>query len=172
MLGPDRSFTLRRSMTLMAILCVIMAVVSRALNYWGPREFTTLAVTILVATNILAWFQSARWQVFWVGFGLFGWAYLSISLASSTAEYLPTTPLIDGFHDQWYGPATVPEAFEDSEAPFTGPTHRHRFMAAGHAAISLFFALLGGIGARLLFPPKGLDSGESPPPDGSLLKPG
>lgn len=179
---PSQRFTLGRSMTLLALLCVVMAIVSRALKRWGPGEITTLAVIILVATNILAWFQSARWQVFWVGFGLFGWAYLSISLGTSAAEYLPTTALIDGLHDQWYGTRdafsdqwvgnpSVPAFYaEDFEASPAGAAHRHSFMTAGHSLICLFFSLLGGIGARLLFPAKGSDP-EPPPPDGSLLKP-
>ena len=79
---PRVRFTVRRMMVLVSLLAIGLAVIRYTVTCWGTSEVLTIAPTVLVATNILAWFQRARRQVFWVGFGLCGWAYLTFSLGS------------------------------------------------------------------------------------------
>jgi hypothetical protein len=165
-------FRLRGLLVLVGLLAVALAVLRHALRHWGPGEVTTIALTLLVATNVLAWFQGPRWQTFWVGFGLVGVAYLLIALSSSTGEYLPTTWLLDDLHDRLFPAPALSTFADDFDEDVAGPVHGTRFRAAGQSVISLVFGLLGGLGARLLFPPRRDDPEEPRPPDGSLLKPG
>src|SRR5436305_3116632 len=90
MILPRVRFTVRWLMALVSLLALGLAVMRHAVTHWGASEVMTIAPTVRLATNILAWFQGARWQVFWVGFGLCGWAYLTFSLGSPQAEHLPT----------------------------------------------------------------------------------
>ena len=87
---PYMRFTVRWIMAFVSFLALGLAAMRDPITHWGPREVTTLALSVLLATNILAWFQRARWQVFWIGFGLSGWTYLTLSLGSPLAEHLPT----------------------------------------------------------------------------------
>lgn len=162
--------TLRELMILASLPCLALALLRHALIYWGPDDVTALALTILVATNVLVWFQGAR-RVVWAGFGVFGWAYLVIALASPAAEHLPTTQLFDEFYEREYPapPPAGPNLFLD--AALAQRAKADRFTRASHSVLSLAFAVLGGIGASLLFPAK-KDAGEASPPDGTLLRPG
>src|SRR6185312_16447729 len=99
MLRRTYQITLRRLMILVVFLALVLGLLRHALRHWGTSEVVTLAVTILVVTNVLAWFQKARWQVFWAGFGIFAWSYLVISLKLPTSDYLPTTWLLDNVHE-------------------------------------------------------------------------
>jgi|GEM_PF-4969560 len=169
---PCKKMTLRWLMGVVSLLCLLLAFLRHALRYWGPGEVTIVALTILLVTNILAWFQGTRWQVFWVGFGIFGWAYLMISLAPSTSEHLPTTWLLDNLHDRLY-PIPAAATFGDNfDEPVALHEHGFYFRRAGHSVISLGLAFLGGVAASLLFPGKYRGSEETLPPDGSLLAPG
>lgn len=172
MLPPRSRFTLRRLMVLVSLSCVVLAIVRHAFRSWGPGDVTTLSLDVLVATNVLAWFQRARWPVFWAGFGLLGWAYLAIALGPPLGEHLPTTRMLDVLHDRLYSAHAGPTFGDDFDNVAAGPIHAHQFRRAGQSVMSLIVALLGGIGARLLFPAKSDDPQEPPPPDGWLLKPG
>jgi hypothetical protein len=169
---PRVRFSVRWLMVVVSLLALGLAVVRHALTHWGPSEVTTIAVTALVATNILAWFQRARWQVFWAGFGLCGWAYLTFTFGSSLADDLPTTWLLDGLHDRLYANQLGME-YEGFFSPaIPAQVHADAFRQAGQAVFSLLFALLGGFVATALIPARAKD-GEPPlPPEGSLLKPG
>jgi hypothetical protein len=159
-------------MALISLLAVGLMVLRFAVRYWGPGEAMAIAPIVLVATNVLAWFQKARWQLFWIGFGLCGWAYLTFILSSGLAEYLPTAWLLDGLHDRLYpnGPPTGYDIGFDDEVG-TAQAHSEAFKRAGQSLVSLLFALLGGGAAVALFPAR--SENEAPrPPNGSLLKPG
>jgi hypothetical protein len=152
-------------MALVCLLGIALAILRHALRYWGPSEVTNFAVTILVATNVLAWSQSARWQRFWVGFGLFGWAYLMASWGSS--EHLPTTWLLDRLHDRMHAMSEAPTLGIPADNETWGPAYTGELRRAGHSVLSLVVGLLGGIAVSLLFRKK-----DEVPPDGSLVEPG
>jgi len=156
-------------MALVSLLALGLAVMRHAVTHWGASEVMTIALTVLMATNILAWFQRADWQVFWVGFGLCGWAYLTFSLGSPLAEHLPTAWLLDGLHDRLYANHPGLEEADGFGNGVMSPAHGYSFRRAGQSVFSLLFALLGGSLATVLIPERAKD-GEVPPPDGSLLK--
>ncbi|GAC1474390.1 MAG: hypothetical protein NVSMB9_24680 [Isosphaeraceae bacterium] len=170
---PCARFTLGRLMAIVSALALGLAVLRHAWTDWGPREVMTIAPTILLATNVLAWFQRARWQRFWVGFGLCGWAYLTFSLGSPFVEHLPTAWFLDGLHDRLYGNQPIPARDNDfGEAFISAKLHGDSFRRAGQSIFSLLFALLGGGVAIVLIPMNAGDEDEPLPPEGSLLKPG
>jgi hypothetical protein len=138
-------------MGLVSVLCVVLAFVHHALRHWGPDEVTIIALSILLATNILAWFQDARWQVFWIGFGMVGFAYLMISLGPWSKENLPTTWLLDGLYDRLYSIRAIPTFGNDFDDDASVHVHAYAFIRAGHSVISLLLALLAGIGATWLY---------------------
>ncbi len=147
-------FTVRRIMALTGLLAVGLAFLRHAATHWGPGEVTTLALTVLLATNVLAWFQGARWQVFWVGFGLCGWAFLMFSLNSSLSEHLPTTWLLDDLHGRSCVNRSDPVYDYDFCGASDSSAHAAAFRRAGQSVLSLFFALLGGSVAIVLVPKK------------------
>ncbi len=115
--------------------------------------------------------RSGRSRVFWLGFGLCGWAYLALSLASLLAEHLPTTRFLDDLHNRF---STTPPrpVYQDFGAGMAlARIHAESFRRAGHALLALLFALLGGVGAMVVIPARN-KARFIHPPDGSLLKPG
>jgi hypothetical protein len=149
-----------------------LAILRLAVRYLGPNEAMAIVPVVLVATNVLAWFQRARWQVFWIGFGLCGWAYLTFILGSPLAEYLPPAGLLDSVHNRLYVkgfPTGYDIGFDDEVS--RAQAHGEAFRRAGQSLVSLVVALLGGWAAVVLFPARAV-RGASQPPDGSLLNPG
>ena len=114
---PRLRLTVRRAMALTTWVAVGLAAIRPLITSWGPREFTTFALNIIVATNVLAWFRRQRRQVFWIGFGLAGWAYLALALASPLAETLPTSRLLEALHDRLYGGRSFPEYITRHHTP-------------------------------------------------------
>ena len=129
-------------MAFLILLAAALAVVRHALTYWGTSEVMTVAPMVLVVTNILAWFQRARRQVFWGGFGLSGWAYLMLSLGSPLAEHLPTAWSLDGLHDRLYSNHPDPLYDDGFGNGVTSPVHVDAFRRAGQSVFSLVSALL------------------------------
>jgi hypothetical protein len=157
-------------MMVVGATALALAIARHVLEYWGPGEFLAVGPVVLLATNVLAWFQPARWQRFWVGFGLCGWAYLTFSLGSPLAEYLPTTWLLDALHDRLAASWPPPAPDDFPQGILSGQAHAEAFRRAGQSLLSLLFGLLGGLVALVLFP---IRFDEPPgPPDGSLLGPG
>ena len=148
--------TVRHAMALMACVAVGLAAIRHAITSWGPRELATVAPIIVVATNALAWFQRPRRQVFWIGFGLAGWAYLALALWSPLAESLPTSWLLEALHGRLYEGRSFPgydDGYYDEGGSFRA--HGMAFVRAGHSIIGLVLALLGGFVAVTLVPVKG-----------------
>jgi len=166
---PVPQISLGRFMGLVSILGLGLAALRHAVDHWGADDVTALALTVLLGTNVVAWFSGARRQVFWAGFGLTGWAYLMLSWGPPAGPYLPTTDFLDGLHARLY--PTKPDLFpgEAFDQVVSGPAHAERFIRAGHSVVSLALALIGGVGAVVLFPDRNGGKGEPFPPDGSLL---
>jgi hypothetical protein len=165
---PRVRVTVRQMMALVCLMAVGLMIARHVVACWGPSEATTIAPIVLLASNVLAWFQRPRWQVFWIGFGLCGWAYMTFSVGSPLAEYLPTARLLDGLHEWFYAAPTVTAYVDFGEGVISRQAHGEAFRRAGQSLFSLLFALLGGGGAIVLFPPKAEDRVPIPP-DGSLL---
>lgn len=169
--------TVRQAMAFMMLMGVCLAVTRHVVAHWGPSEATTVAPIVLVTTNVLAWLRRSRWQVFWIGFGLCGWGYLTLAFGSPLAEYLPTASLLDGLHGWLYADGlpsgygfSLDEGFAYVKAR-DAAAHAAAFGRAGQSLLSLVFALLGGCSAIVLFPAKAVERVPDPP-DGSLLAPG
>ena len=159
---PRVRFTVRRMMVLVSLLAIGLAVIRYTVTCWGTSEVLTIAPTVLVATNILAWFQRARRQVFWVGFGLCGWAYLTFSLGSPSAEHLPTTWFLDGLHGRFCANHPDPSYDDFVDGVITAEVHSYHFRRAGQSVFSLLFALLGGSLATVLIPARADRRGRLP----------
>ena len=178
--GTTMNFVLSRNqarfsvgwiMVAVSAVAVGLAIVRHALMSWGAGEAITLAITVLLTANLCALFQSDRRHRFLVGFEICGWTYLALSLGSPLEEHLPTTRLLDNLHGRFQANRPPPIHEDFGEGFRAAQIHAESFQRAGHAAISLMFALWGGFAASVLVParPEATASG---PPDGSLLGPG
>ena len=77
---------------LSAILCVAVgfAALREANDQWDSVLFS-LTLLLLLSAVLLAVDRTEGRRAFWIGFALFGWGYLSLSLISSTESRLITT---------------------------------------------------------------------------------
>ena len=151
------------------ILLLVLAATS--IRRWGTSETLSLSVSLLLLAclAILLSKPPARW--FWLGFGLFGTAYLAISIASPWGAYLPTSSFLDQLHE-WSSPHPQWRDIDDfGESRRAARSEKDSFRRAGHSFVSLLVGLMGGT-LVLLCAPSRRENHQLDPPDGSLLKEG
>jgi hypothetical protein len=75
-----------------AVSCVAigLAALREANDLWDSALFS-LTVGLLLTAWLLAFHRTAARRAFWIGFALFGWGYLILSLIPSTESRLITT---------------------------------------------------------------------------------
>jgi hypothetical protein len=66
------------------------AALRQADDVWNSSLFS-LMIGLLLAAVLLAIYRTEARRAFWIGFALFGWGYLSVSLIPSTESRLMTT---------------------------------------------------------------------------------
>jgi hypothetical protein len=171
-----RSFTILSLMGYVVILAVGLAALRNANAYWAGA---VLAVTlILFLTAVLgAIYSSGQARAGWLGFSIFGFAYLSATCSSllpgRISAQLPTSELIYYVHEQVkptaqamsvmakdrlgniYGPKLPPPT---SPPPTVVPTiwnsllpraaDHDSFASIGHCLFGLMVGLLGAFIAR------------------------
>jgi hypothetical protein len=83
-------FTIGGMLALVVFLAVAIAALREATDLWDNGVFTA-ALFVLLAAVLLVVHRTGRQRAFWVGFALFGWAYLGASLVPPVESRLLTT---------------------------------------------------------------------------------
>jgi hypothetical protein len=83
-------FTIGGMLALVVFLAVSIAALREATDLWDSGVFTA-ALGVLLAAVLLAVHRTGRQRAFWLGFALFGWAYLAASLVPPAEARLLTT---------------------------------------------------------------------------------
>jgi hypothetical protein len=86
-------FRLRTLVVLIVVLGVGFAALRESNDAWAGGVFT-LALTALLVSILLAIHRTGKQRAFWLGFTLFGVAYLGLSLVPPIASRLITTRLL------------------------------------------------------------------------------
>jgi hypothetical protein len=149
---------------------VALAALRSASDLWAALLFTLTATSLLVAVLGAVYRPRGR-RAFWLGFALFGWAYLLLGLVPEARSQLATTRLLDDVYARVLGrdgltitlaprpggnqvasldgstPVMAWEIASNSFVISSGP-RAESFRRIGNSLFSLLFALLGGLLAR------------------------
>jgi hypothetical protein len=164
-------FTIGTLLALVLFLAVAFAALREATDLWDSGVFT-LTSAVLVVGVLLSFHRTGKGRAFWLGFALFGWAYLVASLVPPVESRLLTTKGL-AFIDSKLPGRAVTASFTITAntgatvdvvgSPPNGqtltatsvrlwntPTGRflavspESFVRIGHSLLSLIFALAGG----------------------------
>jgi hypothetical protein len=83
-------FTIGGLLAVILFAAVSIAALREATDLWDRGGFT-LTAGLLLGSVLLAAHRTGRRRAFWVGFALFGWAYLGVSLIPPVESRLLTT---------------------------------------------------------------------------------
>lgn len=83
-------FTIRTLLGIVLFVAIAIAALRAADDAWVSGVFG-LTLLILLTAVLLAVHRTDRRRAFWLGFALFGWAYLIVSLIPPIESRLPTT---------------------------------------------------------------------------------
>jgi hypothetical protein len=86
-------FTIGGLLVVVVFLAVAIAALREATDLWDSVVFTATGA-LLLASVLLAVHRSGRKRAYWLGFALFGWAYLAASLVPAVETRLATTKLL------------------------------------------------------------------------------
>ena len=115
----------------------------------------TASLTVLLASIVAA--VVSRPRAFWIGFAIFGWAYLLLSLGPWCDEHvrpwLLSTRFLDEIFLRTIGPSLVTRGLGIRRAlPFDGPALSYkdhleylRFHETGHLLGSVAHGIMGGL---------------------------
>jgi len=162
---------------LLAVLSagVAFAALKSPSDTWASALFT-LAVAVLLVATLGAVHRRERGRAYWLGFALFGWVYLILSLVPEPAPRLATTGLLDALFARVHGHGHAEQVFSLAFSPqgnrlvsqgvgFTSvrvwdaSTGRplspasadpEGFRRVGHSLLTLLIALVGGWVSRYL----------------------
>jgi hypothetical protein len=90
----ERRFKIAGWLFLIVAFEVGLAALRESSDLWDNALFATVLGILLVSVS-LAVHRHGTTQAFWLGFALFGWAYLALSVAPSTTSRLITTKALD-----------------------------------------------------------------------------
>jgi hypothetical protein len=82
--------TIAGLIVIVTLVAVALAALRAADDAWDVGTFG-LTLLILLASVLLAVHRRGRRRAYWLGFSLFGWAYLAMSLVPSVEARLPTS---------------------------------------------------------------------------------
>jgi hypothetical protein len=85
-------FTISALMGLVVAAAIGFAALREGSEAWASVTFTATAIILLMALPLLIYSRGAI-RAAWVGFTLFGWAYLAFAFSSWSRENLGTPPL-------------------------------------------------------------------------------
>src|SRR5215472_6201067 len=83
-------FTIASLLVVVLVVAVGFAALREASDLWDSGAFT-LTLVVLLVSILLAVHRTESRRAFWLGFALFGWAYLGLSLVPSIEPRLLTT---------------------------------------------------------------------------------
>jgi hypothetical protein len=86
----DPRFNIASMLGAISFVAVGFAALREATDQWDSGLFS-LTLGLLLNAVLLAVHRTEARRAFWIGFALFGWGYLSLSLISSTESRLITT---------------------------------------------------------------------------------
>ena len=156
-------FSIMGLMALVLTVAIGFAALRNPSELWASALFT-LAVGLLCVAVLGVAFRHGHKRQFWMGFAVFGWAYLILVFASDALSPPPllTTKLLS-FADQQINPKSDTPIFitgvlngtisanslpSRATMPITGPNSL-LFYQIGQALATLIVALVGGIAARI-----------------------
>jgi hypothetical protein len=179
-------FTIGSLLGVVVFLAVAFAALREATDLWDSGVFSLSLLTMLTAV-LLTVYQRERKRAFWLGFALFGWAYMTTSLIAPIESRLPTTKglaYLDSPLPERSGTITVSYpggaiatgstvrrlAFSTdrlwstaSEKLLSGPNgSSENFLRIGHSLLALVLAFLGGCLSRSLYSTSQSERAEEP----------
>jgi hypothetical protein len=83
-------FSIASLLVVVLVLALGFAALRESSEPWESGLFT-LTLTVLLTSILLAIHRTESRQAFWMGFALFGWTYLALSLVPSIESRLATT---------------------------------------------------------------------------------
>jgi hypothetical protein len=142
-------FHLGTLVILVLLLGVGFAALRESNAIWDSSIFS-ITLGVLLISILLAIHRTEKGRAFWIGFALFGWIYLGLSLVSSIESRLITTKAL---------------AYLDSKVPdraiviggrvwdsWSSQLAQHEnFVRIGHSLLSLIAGILGGLLSRRLY---------------------
>jgi hypothetical protein len=166
-------FNIASLLLVVLVAAVGCAALRESTDIWDSSVLT-LTLAVLLMSVLLAYHRAEKGRAFWLGFAVFGWAYLGLSLVPSIESRLITTKALryldfaanrdnDGSLDLYIANNSQPSAiylsqgntgfFVDALAGKSlgvsiGTTGN--FIRIGHALLALIIAFLGGQLSRQL----------------------
>jgi hypothetical protein len=113
---------------------------------WASTIYT-LTAFILMTSTLIAFVHRGRERLAWIGFAVFGWAYLLLLGFELSGRYKKPELLTT-----WM----LKEMLESSRLVFTHSVEMDTFSIVGHAFFALIFALIGALLGYELAPIKPL----------------
>ena len=111
---------------------------------WASTIYT-LTAFILMTSTLMAFVQTGRERLAWIGFSVFGWAYLLLFGFEQTSR-LNKPPLLT----TW----VLEEILESSRYVFRHFVTMRTFSTVGHAFFAVIFGLIGALLGYKLAPMK------------------
>jgi hypothetical protein len=175
----------------LAILVLLIGIGFAALResneIWDNSIFS-VTLGVLSISILLAFHRTEKRRAFWLGFALFGSAYLGLSLVPSIESRLITTELLTFFASKISTPSSVGLSYPDLDydgkidlivandtvglfnslvgtSPKGSSGATGHFVRIGHSLLTLIAAILGGLLSRYLHTKKPSTSGSCLPED-------
>jgi hypothetical protein len=111
-------FSIQTLLAVVLFVCLSCAALRARTELWDSGLFAGMLGSLLVAT-LLAAHRVGRKRAFWIGFALFGWVYLGLSLVPPIESRLPTTKLLAQLDSNY----VMMDIVEDASTSI-GPTTR------------------------------------------------
>jgi hypothetical protein len=86
-------FNIASLLVVVLVLRVGFAALRESSDFWESGLFT-LTLSVLLVSSLFSIHRSEARRAFWMGFSLFGWTYLALSLVPSIESRLATTKVL------------------------------------------------------------------------------
>jgi hypothetical protein len=105
-------FSIASLLGVVLLVAIAVAALRAATDPWDSGVFGVTLLTLLIAV-LLTVHRTDRRRAYWLGFSLFGWAYLTASLIPAIEARLPTTKGFTLLGSGWPGGISQGVAFAD-----------------------------------------------------------
>ncbi len=159
-------FHLGTLVILVLLLAVGFAALRESNNIWDSSIFS-ITLGMLFISILLAVHRTEKRRAFWIGYALFGWSYLGLTLMPSIESRLITTKALAYLDSKMPGRSMVyainssgkltlngrPITSITSNGGSTGTASgtTENFVRIVHSLIALIAAILGGLLSRYLY---------------------